>query len=99
LQAQSKADATVVELGFSQPLAAPPTAFTLSDPIRLVLDFQGAHSQLSSKIQSFDLGPLQSASVVDDQGKTRVIFNLTQTTRYVTEVLGKQLRVILTPQH
>ena len=99
LQAQSKADATVVELGFSQPLAAPPTAFTLSDPIRLVLDFQGAHSQLSSKTQSFHLGPLQSASVVDDQDKTRVIFNLTQTTRYVTEVQGKQLRVILTPQH
>lgn len=99
LQAQSKADATVVELGFSQPLAAPPTAFTLSDPIRLVLDFQGAHSQLSSKTQSFQLGPLQSASVVDGQGKTRVIFNLTQTTRYATEVQGKQLRVILTPQH
>jgi general secretion pathway protein D len=99
LQAQSKADATVVELGFSQPLAAPPTAFTLSDPIRLVLDFQGAHSQLSSKSQSFQLGPLQSASVVDGQGKTRVIFNLTQTTRYATEVQGKQLRVILTPQH
>ena len=99
LQARSQADATVVELGFSQPLAAPPTAFTMSDPIRLVLDFQGAHSQLSSKSQSFHLGPLQSASVVDDQGKTRVIFNLTQTTRYVTEVQGKQLRVILTPQH
>ena len=99
LQAQSKADATVVELGFSQPLAAPPTAFTLSDPIRLVLDFKGAHSQLSSKSQSFQLGPLQSASVVDGQGKTRVIFNLTQTTRYATEVQGKQLRVILTPQH
>jgi general secretion pathway protein D len=99
LQAQSKADATVVELGFSQPLAAPPTAFTLSDPIRLVLDFQGTHSQLSSKTQSFQLGPLQSASVVDGQGKTRVIFNLTQTTRYATEVQGKQLRVILTPQH
>ncbi|WP_288092976.1 type II secretion system secretin GspD [Thiomonas sp.] len=99
LQARSQADATVVELGFSQPLAAPPTAFTMSDPIRLVLDFQGAHSQLSSKSQSFDLGPLQSASVVDDQGKTRVIFNLTQTTRYLTEVQGKQLRVILTPQH
>ncbi len=99
LQAQSQADATVVELGFAQPLAAPPAAFTLSDPIRLVLDFQGAHSELSSKTQSFQLGPLQSASVVDGQGKTRVIFNLTQTTRYATEVQGKQLRVILTPQH
>ncbi|MDD4885691.1 MAG: type II secretion system secretin GspD [Thiomonas sp.] len=98
LQAHQTADATVVELGFAQPLAAPPTAFTMSDPIRLVLDFPGAHSQLSSKSQSFQLGPLQSASVLDGQGKTRVIFNLDQTTRYATEVQGKQLRVTLTPQ-
>ena len=99
LQAQAQAGATEVEIGFSQPLAAPPTAFTLSDPIRLILDFQGAQSQLSSKTQSFDLGPLQSASVMDGQGKTRVILNLSQTTHYVTEVRGKQLRVTLTPQH
>ena len=99
LQAQAQAGATEVEIGFSQPLAAPPTAFTLSDPIRLILDFQGAQSQLSSKTQSFDLGPLQSASVMDGQGKTRVILNLSQTTRYVTEVRGTHLRVTLTPQH
>ena len=98
LQAHQAADATVVELGFSQPLTAPPTAFTMSDPIRLVLDFPGAHSQLSSKSQRFQLGPLQSASVLDGQGKTRVIFNLGQTTRYATEMQGKHLRVTLTPQ-
>jgi general secretion pathway protein D len=98
LQAHQKASATVVDLGFAQPLSAPPTAFTMSDPIRLVLDFPGAHSQLSSKTQSFQLGPLQSASVLDGQGKTRVIFNLSQTTRYVTELQGKHLRVTLTPQ-
>ncbi|WP_449369685.1 type II secretion system secretin GspD [Thiomonas sp.] len=99
LQAHRQADATVVELGFSQPLTAPPTAFTLSDPIRLVLDFQDAHSLLGSKSQHFDLGPLRSADVIDGQGKSRVILNLNQTTRYATEVQGRRLRVILTPQH
>ena len=98
LQAHQNADATVVELDFTQALAAPPTAFTMSDPIRLVLDFPGAHSQLSSKSQSFQLGPLQSASVLDGQGKTRVIFNLGQTTRYATDVQGNRVRVTLTPQ-
>ncbi|MEW6558896.1 MAG: type II secretion system secretin GspD [Pseudomonadota bacterium] len=99
LQARAQNGATEVDIGFAQPLAAPPTAFTLSDPIRLVLDFQGAHSLLSSKAQSFDLGPLQSAMVMDGQGKTRVILNLGQTTRYATEVRGRQLRVTLTPQN
>lgn len=98
LQAHQNADATVVDLDFTQDLAAQPTVFTMSDPIRLVLDFPGAHSQLSSKSQSFQLGPLQSASVLDGQGKTRVIFNLGQTTRYATDVQGNRVRVTLTPQ-
>ncbi len=98
LQARQQGAATVVELGFAQPLAAPPSAFTMRDPIRLVLDFPRALSQLSSKTQNFQLGPLQSASVLDGQGKTRVILNLGQTTRYVTAVQGKQLIVTLTPQ-
>jgi len=98
LQAYQEAGATVVDLGFSQPLSAPPNAFTTSDPIRLVLDFPLAHSLLSGKTQSFRLGPLQSANVLDGQGKTRVIFNLSQTTRYVTELQGKHLRITLTPQ-
>ncbi|WP_298289056.1 type II secretion system secretin GspD [Thiomonas sp.] len=99
LQALPRDGATVVELGFSRPLTAPPTAFTLTDPIRLVLDFAGVHSQLSSQPQSLDLGPLQSASVLGAQGKTRVILNLSQTTHYATEMRGRQVRITLTPQH
>jgi len=98
LQAQQQDGATVVELGFAQPPTAPPTAFTLTDPIRLVLDFAGVRSQLSSQQQNLHLGPLQSASVLDAQGKTRVILNLGQTTHYATVLHGRQVRITLTPQ-
>jgi len=98
LHAKRQGQATVVELDFARPLEAAPSAFTLTDPIRLVLDFAHTASLLGSTTQNFALAPLQSATVVDDQGKTRVILTLEQTTHYTTEVQGGRLRVTLTAQ-
>jgi general secretion pathway protein D len=99
MQANDADGKIVVQLSFALPLAAPPTAFTLADPIRLVLDFAGARSHLSIKTQRFDLGPLQSVGVQEGQDKTRVVFNLSRTTRYSTQLQGKRVLVTLQPQN
>nr|WP_288118109.1 type II secretion system secretin GspD [Thiomonas sp.] len=90
----SKQDAeTVVQLDFSRPLSAPPASFTVEQPAAIVLDFPGAASGLGRNAVSFEQGDLRSASVMEAQGRTRVVLNLRQSAPYTTEVQGKRLLV------
>lgn len=98
LHARAEGDATVVRLTFARPLAALPKAFTLDDPIRLVLDFPTIRSQLATEPQQFDMGTLQSVGAQQGEGKTRVVFNLSRTTRYTTRLQGSDVLVTLQPQ-
>ncbi|MGA8009411.1 MAG: type II secretion system secretin GspD [Thiomonas sp.] len=99
VQANQEDGKIVVQLSFAHPVTGPPTAFTLNDPIRLVLDFAATRSLLARKQQQFDLRPVQSVSAQAGQGKTRVIIQLSQTTHYSTQLQGKQVLVTLQPQN
>ena len=97
LHARNEDGKIVLDFSFAQPVLSPPTAFTMTRPTRLVLDFPKTRSLVSSSAQTFRLAPLESVSAQEGQGKTRLIIQLSETTHYSTQLLDKQVLVTLQP--
>src|SRR5690606_5581467 len=70
-------DRTQVTLTFDE--APPqPAGYTIDKPARIALDLNGVTNGLSSKYHNLGMGNAQSMTVVESQGRTRVVFNLAQ---------------------
>lgn len=83
-----------VEMRFDFNEAPPaPQAYTIESPARIALDLDHVTSSLAQKKHTLDLGNAQSVVVVESGGRTRVIVNLVELTKYETRVDGKSLYV------
>ena len=81
-----------VEMKFSFDGQVPdPKVYTIESPARIALDLEGVSSSLKQKKHTLDLGNAQSVMVLESGGRTRVIVNLIELTKYDTEVVGNQL--------
>lgn len=70
-----------------------PQGYTIEQPARIALDLDGVSSALEKKKHALDIGTAKSALVLDANGRTRVILNLTELTNYNTRVEGSSLFV------
>ncbi len=68
-----------------------PKGYTIEKPARIALDLDGVSSKLEKKKHDLDIGTVRSAIVLDANGRTRVILNLTELTEYSTDVQGNSL--------
>lgn len=66
----------VVKLTLSQPLAAAPASFSVSNPPRVAFDFPGTSNALGTNSKTFNEGDLRSVSLVQVANRTRVVLNL-----------------------
>jgi type IV pilus assembly protein PilQ len=73
--------------------APQPTPYQIDKPARLVFDLANTRSALSAKYQSLGNGNARSVTVVDAQGRTRVIVNLNELAAYNTRTAGNQLYI------
>ncbi|WP_312963750.1 type IV pilus secretin PilQ [Stutzerimonas nitrititolerans] len=87
-------DRVELKLDFDEPVAAP-RGYTLDQPARIALDLPGVSSKLDSKNRELGVGNARSVTVVEAQGRTRLIVNLTTLVPYSTRVDGNNLFVVL----
>ncbi len=74
--------------------AAAPTVFAIATPPRLVLDFPNTTSTGKAANEVTD-SVLRSYNVVQAQGRTRVVLNLTKSQAHEVKIDGKKLSVAL----
>lgn len=87
-------DRVELKLAFDEPVPEP-RGYTLDQPARIALDLPGVSSKLASKSRELGVGNARSVTVVEAQGRTRLIVNLTSLVPYSTRVDGNNLFVVL----
>ncbi len=87
-------DRVELKLAFDEPVATP-RGYTLDQPARIALDLPGVSSKLAAKNHELGVGNARSVTVVEAQGRTRLIVNLTSLVPYSTRVDGNNLFVVL----
>lgn len=87
-------DKVELKLGFDEPVAAP-RGYTLDQPARIALDLPGVSNKLGARNRELGVGNARSVTVVEAQGRTRLIVNLTSLVPYSTRVDGNNLFVLL----
>ena len=87
-------DRVELKLAFDEPVASP-RGYTLDQPARIALDLPGVSNNLGAKNRELGVGNARSVTVVEAQGRTRLIVNLTSLVPYSTRVDGKNLFVVL----
>jgi len=76
-------------------LAAPPSAFTINEPARIVLDFLGTRNGLSTRQQAINVGVAERISVLEGADRTRASLNLAQLVPYQMQVQGNAVLLTL----
>jgi type IV pilus assembly protein PilQ len=81
-----------IELEFS---TTPPTPeiFVIDAPARLTMDFTNVTSQLAERRFPLEFPGADSVMILEAQGRTRMVVNLTGTPQYTTRVQGNSLFV------
>ncbi len=86
-----------IRIDFKEPLAAPPTGFSVAKPAKIAFDFPSTANGLGKNSLALKEGDLQSVNVVEVGGRTRLVLNLTRSMNYSTRLDGKALYVVLAP--
>lgn len=89
-------DGVQVRLKLSGP-PADPLSFTIDRPARISFDLPGTTNALEQRRQNIGIGPLTTITSAEAQGRTRVVFNLTEVTPYETRIDGNDIIVLLRP--
>ncbi len=81
----------------SNPVEAPRT-FTIRDPARIALDFKDTRNATGKRRFPINVGIANSLNLVEAQGRTRAVLNLTEIAEYDTTVEGNVVRVSIGKQ-
>ncbi|MHA3886666.1 type IV pilus secretin PilQ [Stutzerimonas degradans] len=87
-------DRVELKLTFDEPVNKP-HGYTLEQPARIALDLPGVSNKLGVKNRELGVGNARSVTVVEAQGRTRLIVNLTTLVPYSTRIEGSNLLVVL----
>ena len=83
-------DSTEITLQFSE--APPePKGYTIEQPARIALDFEGVSNALSAKYHNLGLGNAKRMTVIEAQSRTRVIIDLNELVPYSSTSTGNSL--------
>lgn len=85
----------VLKLTTSQPLAAVPANFSVTNPPRIAFDFPGVTNALGRNSQTVNEGDLRSINMVQVGDRTRVVLNLKQVRQAAARIDGKDLFITL----
>lgn len=78
--------------------AAQPKIFQTDNPARIALDFPGVKSNLAKKSFPINQGAANTVYVVEAEGRTRVVVNLSEKVPYQTRSEGNKFYLILKPE-
>ena len=92
--AKGAAGRTTLTFALKDGIAGPPSVFAIATPPRLVLDFANTTS-VSKPTTDVSDSVLRSFNVVQAQGRTRVVLNLTRAQAYDMKADGRSLTFAL----
>ena len=72
-----------------------PTGYTIEQPARIALDLNDVSSGLDSKYHPLGSGNARSVTVIESDGRTRVIVSMTELVGYSTRVDGQSIYVLV----
>ena len=78
--------------------AVMPTAYELTSPTRLVLDFPNVNNQISSRMQTYNQGYVNNVTTLTNDSMTRMIIELSNQATYSTRVVNNRLVVSIQPK-
>lgn len=87
-------DRALVTLRFSD-VPPKPESFTIDEPARIALDFPNTANRLPWRTRNIGIGMARSITVVEADGRTRVVLNLVKLLPYETRVEGKTVSITL----
>lgn len=87
-----------VQLQLSQPLAAAPVSFTLSNPPRVVFDLPNAVNATGKNVIPVNQGVLKSVQIAQTNDRSRIVMTLTKPVQHQLELQGLSLMVGLTQE-
>jgi type IV pilus assembly protein PilQ len=89
--------ATQVRVKMKTPMAAMPTGFSINNPPRIALTFDGVENASGQTTQEFSQGDVRSVNVVQSGGRSRLVLNLRRPVAYTTENDGSTIVINLAP--
>jgi len=83
-------------LKFSHPVVAP-RSFSIENPAKIILDLPGVKNHLSKALSrtEYNMGNLNKVTVVEGQGKTRIVIDLKESVPFQMEQSGDEIWLIL----
>lgn len=87
-------DRVELKFSFNEPVQAP-RGYTIDQPARIALDLPGVSNKLGTKNRELGVGNARSVTLVEAQGRTRAIVNLTSLVPYSTRSEGNNLYVVV----
>ena len=72
-----------------------PSGYTIEQPARIALDLDGVRSGLSSKHHSLGSGNARSVTVVESDGRTRIIISMSELVGYSSRVSDNSLYILV----
>jgi len=88
---------TVIKVVLKQPLAAPPSSFSVANPARVVFDFASTANGLGRTVQQVNEGDLRNLNIVQVGDRTRLVLNLKKPGSYQGQTEGNAFIVTLAP--
>lgn len=86
---------TILKLDMRQPLASPPSHFSIVSPARLVFDFPDTGNGLGYTAKTVNEGGVRSVNVVQAGERSRLVLNLDKNMRFETRQDGRALLITL----
>ena len=88
-------DQQVLALTFNSALPAAPNSFAISNPPRVAFDFPDTRNLTGKNQLPFAASLLNTATLVEGQGKARLVLNLSKSTAYTSAVQDNKLLITL----
>ena len=86
---------TVVRIQLKEAAAAVPPSFSVANPARIAIDLAQTSNNLGRNLVELQQGDLRSVNVVQAQGRSRVVLNLSRAVTHAVSVDGKVITVAL----
>ena len=88
---------TQVRIKLKAPIAAQPPSFSVSSPARVAVDFNDTENKTGQSTIDLAQGDVRSVTIVQSEGRSRVVLNLRKPASYTTVLDGSSVLVSLTP--
>lgn len=95
ITANQQGSNVIVKVALKNPVAKPPIGFSISNPSRIALDFQGVANATGKSSQDVGLGDVRNINVVQAGERSRLVFNLKRPLNYATVVEGNTVVVTI----